>query len=91
MPSLCNKPGLEHMEKPPTFSTPGMKKSTLQQPQHVVFQKAFNRSGVINNGFNHSEKEEPGTRRHPRADWLKQTEQSLNGKLKNTKLTDECS
>lgn len=38
-PSLCNKPGLEHMEKPPTFSTPGMKKSTLhKQPNWIIRQ-----------------------------------------------------
>jgi hypothetical protein len=34
-PSLWSRPGQEHMEKPPTFSTPGMKKSTLRRHTHT--------------------------------------------------------
>lgn len=41
-PSLCSKPGLEHMEKPPTFSTPGMNKSTLHNTNTTARSQSVN-------------------------------------------------
>lgn len=46
-PSLCRRPGLEHMEKPPTVSTPGMNRSTLHSQAERQVSKSV-RSGGSN-------------------------------------------
>lgn len=42
IPSRSNRPGLEHIENPPTTDTPGIKKSTLKIDQTQKFKKEAN-------------------------------------------------
>lgn len=42
IPSRSNRPGLEHIENPPTTDTPGIKKSTLKTDWTQKFKKEAN-------------------------------------------------
>lgn len=61
-PSLCSKPGQEHMEKPPTVSTPGMKKSTLRganRKHHHQQMVSFTLNKVMTECLTHDDSELP--------------------------------
>lgn len=40
IPSRSNRPGLEHIENPPTTDTPGIKKSTLKSDENQKLKQA---------------------------------------------------
>lgn len=40
IPSRSNRPGLEHIENPPTTDTPGIKKSTLKSDEKQKLKQA---------------------------------------------------